>query len=115
VAITLDNFAPSPELEEVLLHAWLGGAPDDTLYARLALVRPLTRLYYAGVLLSASAAASGASGDRDLFVPTLPEFQHAVRKGRVKPGAPETKHILGKMFLAAFFTGVAPPGLDAAV
>jgi hypothetical protein len=26
------------------------------------------------------------------------------------PGALETKHILGKMFLASFFSGVAPPG-----
>ena len=28
LAIALDNFAPSPELEEVLLHAWLGRTPD---------------------------------------------------------------------------------------
>ncbi len=31
------------------------------------------------------------------------------------PGAPETKHILGKMFLASFFAGVAPPGFADAV
>jgi hypothetical protein len=33
----------------------------------------------------------------------------------LKPGVPETRHILGKMFLASFFSGVAPPGFDAAV
>ncbi len=31
------------------------------------------------------------------------------------PGAPETKHILGKMFLMSFLSGVAPPGFDDAV
>ena len=71
VAITLDNLASSSELESLLLKAWLGRAPDDALYGRLALIRALTRLYYAGVLLSASAAASGALADNDLSAPTL--------------------------------------------
>jgi hypothetical protein len=75
----------------------------------------LTRLYYAGVLLSASVAASGAMADGDLSVPMLPEFQRALREGLLKSGAPETKHMLGKMFLASFLTGVEPPGLHAAV
>ncbi|MBI3495961.1 MAG: phosphotransferase [Proteobacteria bacterium] len=115
VATVLDTLAPSPELEDVLLQAWLGHAPDEALRARLELIRALTRLYYAGVLLSASAAASRAIPDTDLSAPTLPELQQAIREGRLKPGAPETKHILGKMFLASFFSGVAPPGFDAAV
>ncbi len=58
LATALDNFAPSPELEEVLLLAWLGHEPDDLARTRLALVRALTRLYYAGVLFSASALAA---------------------------------------------------------
>jgi aminoglycoside phosphotransferase (APT) family kinase protein len=115
VAITLDSFAPTPELEGVLLRAWPGRMPDDALHARLALIRPLTRLYYAGVLLSASAAASGPMADRDLSAPMLSEFQRAISEGRLTPGAPDTKHILGKMFLRSFFTGTAVPGLDAAV
>jgi hypothetical protein len=116
VAITLDGFAPSPDLEGVLLLAWLGRAPDDTLLVRLALIRALTRLYYAGVLFSASAAAFGAMADGELSARMLlPEFRRAIREGRLKPGVPETKHILGKMFLASFLKGVAPPGLDAAV
>lgn len=114
VAIVLDNLARSPELEEVLLQAWLGHVPDEALRARLQLIRALTRLYYAGVLLSASAAASWMMPDTDLSAPTLPEFQRAVRDARFKPGAPETKHILGKMFLVSFFSGVAPPGFDVA-
>ena len=115
VAIVLDSLARSPELEDVLLQAWLGRAPDEALCARLALIRGLTRLYYAGVLLSASALAPRAMPDTDLLAPTVREFERAIREGRLKPGAPETKHVLGKMFLSSFFSGVAPPGLDAAV
>jgi Phosphotransferase enzyme family len=115
VAIVLDSLAPSPELEEVLLRAWFGRAPGEALRARLALIRALSRLYYAGVLLSASAAASRAAPDADLSASGLQELQLAIHEGRLKPGAPETKHILGKLFLAAFLSGVAPPGFDAAV
>jgi aminoglycoside phosphotransferase (APT) family kinase protein len=115
VAIMLDSLAPSPELEGVLVQAWLGRAPDKALCDRLELIRALTRLYFAGVFLSASAAASRVAPDGDLSAPTLPQFRLAVGEGQLKPGAPETKHILGKMFLASFFSGVAPPGFDAAV
>jgi aminoglycoside phosphotransferase (APT) family kinase protein len=115
VAIILDNLARSPELEEVLLQAWLGCKPDEALRARLDLVRALTRLYYAGVLLSASAAASWIAGDTDLSVPTVAEFERAIRAGRLKLGTIETAHMMGKMFLASFFSGVAPPGLGGAV
>jgi hypothetical protein len=89
-----------------------GGEP---LCARLALIRALTRLCHAGVLLSASTVASRATADGDLSTPILPEFHLAIHEGRLRPGAPQTKHILGKMFLASFFSGATPPGLDAAV
>lgn len=115
VAIVLDGLARSPQLEDVLLRAWLGRAPDEAIRARLAVIRALTRLYYAGVLLSASAAASWVMGDANLSAPTLADFRQAIHACRLKPGAPETKHILGKMFLASFFSGVEPPGFDAAV
>ena len=115
VAIVLDNLATTPELEDALLRAWFVRPPDDAVRVRLALTRALTRLYYAGVLLSASATAPRATPDSDLKAPTPAEFQRAVTEGRIKPGTPATKHILGKMFLASFFLGVAPPGFDAAV
>jgi hypothetical protein len=115
VAILLDSFAITPELENVLLRAWLGRAPDETLHARLAPVRALTRLYYAGVFLSASAAAAWRTPDTDIAAPTREEFQRAIREGRLAPGTPQTKHILGKMFLASFYSGVTPPGFAAAV
>ena len=82
VAIVLDSLARSPELEDVLLQAWLGRAPDEALCARLALIRGLTRLHYAGVLLSASALAPRAMPDTDLLAPTVREFERAIREGR---------------------------------
>jgi hypothetical protein len=114
VATALDTLAHSPELESIFLRTWLGRAPDDALRSRLDVIRALTRLYYAGVFLSAS-AASRAGPDTDLSVPTFSEFQDAIREKRLKAGTPDTKHILGKMFLASFFSGIEPPGFDAAV
>jgi thiamine kinase-like enzyme len=115
VASLLDTLARSPELEDVLLRAWLGRSPDATLQSRLALIRGLMRLYYAGVFLSASAAASWVTADTDLSVPAPAAFELAVREGRLVPGTPETKHVLGKMFLASFLSGAMPPGFGAAV
>jgi predicted Ser/Thr protein kinase len=115
IAIALDNFAPYPELEMVLIEEWLGQMPDGSLFARLEHVRALTRLYYAGVFLSASAAVSGPIGDRDSSAPQVERFRRAVRAGKIRPGSPETKHMLGKMYLASFMTGEVPPGLSAAV
>jgi hypothetical protein len=54
-------------------------------------------------------------GDTDLSAPTLQQFRLAIHEGRLKRGAPATKHVLGKMFLASFFSGVASPGFDDAV
>ncbi|QDM26495.1 phosphotransferase [Tardiphaga sp. vice304] len=111
VGIALDNFAPSPELEDVLLQAWLGRAPDRAMRDRLALTRALTRLYYAGVQFSAVAAGPRPAPDTDVAAPTLAEFRRALRDGRLSPDAAETRQVLGKMYLAAFFTGGKPPGL----
>jgi hypothetical protein len=111
MATLLDNFAPSPELEAVLLQAWLLGPPGRELLDRLMLIRALNRLYYAGVLFSASAADSRAAPDTDISAPTLRDFQRSLRDGRLRPDALETRHVLGKMFLASFLSGAAAPGL----
>ncbi len=111
LATALDNFAPSADLEEALLHAWLGQTPDRLMRDRLVLVRSLTRLFYAGVLFSASASAADAKRDSDLSAPGSAEFERAIRAGRLKAGTTETTHVLGKMFLASFLSGAAPPGL----
>ena len=114
-AIVLGQFARSRELEDVLLTAWFGRAPDEALRARLAPVRALTHLFYAGVMLSASAEASWAKDDTDLSAPTPEQFRLAIDEGRLTRGAAETKHILGKMYLASFLSGVAAPKHEAAV
>ena len=114
-AIVLDHFARSQELEDVLLEAWFGRVPDEALRARLAPIRALTRLYYAGVMFSASAAASWVTADTDLAAPTPQQFRRDIDEGRLKRGTAETSHILGKMFLMSFFSGVAPPEIVAPV
>jgi aminoglycoside phosphotransferase (APT) family kinase protein len=111
LATALDNFAPSLELEGVLLRAWLGQTPDRLLRDRLVLVRSLTRLFYTGVLFSASASAAHATPDPNLSALTSAEFERAIRAGRLKAGTTETTHALGKMFLASFLSGAVPPGL----
>jgi hypothetical protein len=38
-----------------------------------------------------------------------------IRTGGIRPAAPKTKQIFGKMFLDCFFSGGLPPGFHAAV
>jgi hypothetical protein len=111
LATALDNFAPSPALEDVLLLAWLGHRPDTIARNQLAQVRALTRLYYAGVLFSAAALAPRDRPDPSLSAPSSAELERAIRDGGLVPGTPETSQVLGKMFLSSFLSGSVPPGL----
>jgi thiamine kinase-like enzyme len=111
VATALDNFSPSPELEEVLLQAWLGREPDRLMCDRLAQVRALTRLYYTGVLFSAAALGPRAAPETSLSALSAVEFEQAIRGKRLLPETPEASLALGKMFLASFLSGAVPPGL----
>ena len=111
LAVMIDSFAFSPELEAILAKTWLGRAPDDAFYRRLATVRALSRLYYAGVFLSSSAASQTCTApDADLSVPTIEAFQQRVRDGAMKTSPRETMHTLGKMYLASFLSGHTVPG-----
>jgi predicted Ser/Thr protein kinase len=109
VATLFDHLARAPELEAALLEAWLGRTVDEALRARLKLVRALSRLYYAGVMLSASARAPRAAPDESLAAPTLAELELALSTGRVTYGTHAHHHIVGKMFVASFLTGCATP------
>ena len=111
VATALDNFASSPELEDVLLLAWLGREPDDVLRNELVQVRALTRLYYAGVLFSAAAQVPREIPAPSLSAPSSAEFERAIRGGQFVPGTSEASFVLGKMYLASFLSGAVPPGL----
>ena len=107
VAIMLDSFAPSAAFERDLLVAFLAGEPDAETLARLDLVRPMTRLYYASFLL----AASGAGPEPDVSPPAPEAFLAAVGGGALRPGAPDTFRALGKIFLNGFLTGAPMPEL----
>jgi aminoglycoside phosphotransferase (APT) family kinase protein len=111
VATALDNFSPSPELEEILLQAWLGHAPDRLLRERLAQVRALTRLYYTGVLFSAAALGPRAAPETSFSALSAAAFEQAIRGRQLLPETPEASLALGKVFLASFLSGAVPPGL----
>jgi thiamine kinase-like enzyme len=116
LATLIDSFAFSPEIEGVMVKTWLGHAPDAAFHRRLVTVRALTRLYYAGVFLSASAASQTRTApDTDLSVPTLEEYKKSVRDGASRANSSATIHTLGKMYLASFLSGDTVPGFGAAI
>lgn len=101
VAILLDNLARSPELEDGFLRAWLGSSPDEAIRTPLTTARALTRLYFAGFFLSASAAAGWrTTPDADLSIPTSDG-----------DSLPERMHRKGKMYLDGFLSGCPVPAL----
>ncbi len=100
VAILAENHAPTPEMEEALLRAWLGHEPGREVRARLYLMRMLTRLYYAGLLFAIFGRQDG--GLTDLASPTPDEFRTMVASGQLKAGDPESMLVLAKMMLAGF-------------
>lgn len=114
VAMLAENFLPSAELEGALLEAWLGRSADAQLRARLKLLRILSRLYYAGILLSIGRAGAALSApDSDLSAPTPEQFGAAV--ANLKPGSPDTLYVLGKMLLAKFLRGAETTGFEEAL
>jgi aminoglycoside phosphotransferase (APT) family kinase protein len=115
IAITVDQLATTPELETLLLEAWLGRGPDRLLKARLTLMRVLTRFYYAGLLFAGIAAMPRSGPLESLAAPAPADFQAAVRDGRLVAGAPETALTLGKVMLAQFLAGCEAPGFAEAL
>jgi hypothetical protein len=115
VAILTENFAQTPELEEALLRSWLGRQPDQALKARLALMRRLTRLYYAGLLLATSLTSPESEPLSDLTAPTPAELQTLITAGQLKMGSVESKKLLGKMMLAGFLDGAQTRSFEKAL
>jgi Phosphotransferase enzyme family len=113
IAILAQNHASTPELEDVLLQSWLGSPPDRTLRARLLLMRQMTRLYYAGILLAISIAPSAPL--TDVSAPTPPEFRDLIASGQLKAGTSETKVVLGKVLLGWFLAGLSAPEFEEAL
>ncbi len=115
VAILAENLAHADALESVLLTAWRGRAPGPELRARIYLMRVLTRLYYAGLVLTPLAVHPPVTPDRDLSAPTLEQLSASVAGGELAVGAPEFMYVFGKMLLAGFLSGVRSPRLDDAL
>jgi aminoglycoside phosphotransferase (APT) family kinase protein len=113
VAILTENHAATPELEQVLLQSWLGRPPDRALRARVLLMRQLTRLYYAGLLMISSGTAPATI--MDLSAPSPAEFRSLIASGQMKAAATETMVALGKMMLASFLAGVSAPDFEQAL
>jgi len=117
LAILADNFAGVPELQEELLRGWSGQGPNPLLRARLTLLRPLTRLYYAGLIFAIVARGGVDTGHThtDLRVPTPTEFRAALAEGRLKMGAPDTMRTFARMMLAGFLAGASGPEFESAL
>jgi aminoglycoside phosphotransferase (APT) family kinase protein len=110
LAIMIDSFGFSSDHEATLVQRWLGRAPDQNFYRRLATVRALTRLYFAGVFLSNSASSHiRAVPDTDLSVPTVDAFEKGRSNDTSKASRAERMHTLGKMYLASFLSGKPVP------
>ena len=113
VAILSQYFAPTPELEEVMLQAWLGRSPDRLLRARLLLMRQFTRLYYAGIALSTAVGfAPRPAPYADLEAPTVAEFHGDYARPK---GAAELLYTLGRAYLRDFLDGLSAPGFEDAL
>ncbi|MEZ5557985.1 MAG: phosphotransferase [Pseudomonadales bacterium] len=110
IAIVANEFATEPALEDALLTAWLGHAPDEIARARLTLMRQLTHLYYAGLILTQFAAVPRERPD-DLSAPSLEAFLQAIRSGEIKPSASEGLYTMGKITLADYLQRLESPAL----
>lgn len=107
VAILIENFASTPAIADVLLHAWLRRAPDRGLRARLHLMTQMTRLYYACLIFSG--AGAGGTPIASLSAPTRAQFWADAAAGKWKASDPEAVRTLGKIYLAAFLDGLSTP------
>lgn len=110
VAIMTHELAAGPDLEAALVRAWSGAEPTAGLRARLALMRLMTQLNYAGLLLGVIAADADGPPETDLTPPTLEVFQADLAAGRMQLGGAAAAQTLGKMVLAQFMAGVTAPG-----
>jgi hypothetical protein len=108
LAITLDNYAQTPALENLLVRSWQTYRSENLVPERLEQVRSLTRLYYAGVFFSAAAAA-GIAGDEDASAPSIRDVKENIRSGFIAPRSPVVMSALGKLYLDSFMTGKAAP------
>jgi hypothetical protein len=94
---------PAPELEPVLLAAWLGRAPDQRALDRLTVMKPIAKFYQLNLLLSMfpERLPPGAPFP-DLSGMTRSEFRAALAKGRLRSGTPELPLAYAMVLLPEF-------------
>lgn len=103
LAILTAETAASPGAELAMMRGWLGRPPSPRQNDRLAVMKPITRLYYVGLLL-APIAASAPPGKtiNDLAAPTVEVFTRAVQDGCMKIGTTELSITFAKILLEGF-------------
>jgi aminoglycoside phosphotransferase (APT) family kinase protein len=114
LAIVANDFARSLETETALLTAWRGRGPGPAERARLRVMRAVTELYYAGLILSQFAAQARGAPD-DLAAPSRREFAEALSAGAMPASSPRTLYLLGKVKLAGFLAAAREPGFEEAL
>jgi aminoglycoside phosphotransferase (APT) family kinase protein len=112
VAILTTEFGESHE--DALLEATFGIAPDKHVRARLHVIRLLTRLGYACIVLdSLKALPLPPLAISEPFTPVT--FRAAVNEGRLAPGTPEIAYAFARMSLSTFLDGLTAPGFAEAL
>ena len=102
VAITANYLAMTRDQEELLLACCLGRAPQDRDRARFTLMRQMTRLFHAGLMLIIASAEPSARVEEELAALTLPQVFASLAQGSLAVGTPETMLVFGKAFLREF-------------
>lgn len=98
-----------PEAEAALLEGWLGQAPGQGEHDRLALMKPLVRLYYGLLMLVVTPPPAEPSTDLSALDPG--EFAGRVGDGRLPMGSPAMMTALAKITLAGFLADLEAPNL----
>jgi aminoglycoside phosphotransferase (APT) family kinase protein len=112
IAILTHDLAETPELEDALLEAAFELKPTNTLRARLAVIRLLTRLFYGCVVLDSLVGVLPSIANKNAAALTPAAFRTAVTEGRFESGSREVAYAFARMSLAAFIDGLGTPGFD---
>jgi hypothetical protein len=112
LAILSTDLATTPALEAALLESALARPPDETVRARLAVTRLLTRLFYGCIALEAFAGQSRAQPVARIDALSPADFRQAAAEGRFSGEGPDIGWAFGMMSLRAFTDGVAAPAFE---
>jgi hypothetical protein len=112
VAIAANYLTATREQEHVLLERCLGRTPETGDRARFALMRQMTRLFYAGLMLSIAGTRPNSRVEEDLAAPTLPQVFAAIAQGELAGGVADTLLVFGKAFLNEFLDCTRTAGYE---